>query len=126
MIAKIFYSINPHPSEDKWWADHFYRPLHEREDEKPMEVQFTKFNHYWKLMRYQNVAGDDVKVVLEKLFALYNDAGSEPNPLSSDEGQNRVRASGTHHTSMSVGDVVYLKGKYWIVAGVGFKELKVR
>ena len=49
---------------------------------------------------------------------------NEDNPMSTDVKQNWLRANGVRHTSMSVGDVMLVNGKYFIVMGVGFAEIQ--
>lgn len=59
----------------------------------------------------------------ERMFALYNDGAEIPNPLSSKEGQNKIRSLGVGHTSMSVSDFVVIDGEILIVDGCGFKNI---
>lgn len=127
MIAKIYYSVMPNPSEDKWWADNVYWKIHYNDDDSPISIPKAKFVNYWRLMNSYKVEGG-VDTALNKLFAIFNDADhiANPNPLGTAKGQEKVRSSGTHHTSMSVADVIQIKSDYYIVAGTGFKKLILR
>ena len=45
----------------------------------------------------------------EDLFRIFNDAdGKVPNPLTTPEGQEKLRSLEVSHTSMSVGDIVQI------------------
>jgi hypothetical protein len=125
MIAKIYYSLFTDPRDDEWWYLNIYKRVHYDEDDSPIIIPTAKFSHYWKLMTTYGTDGE-VEAVLNRMFALFNDGLDIPNPLGTPEGQVKVKQSGTHHTSMSVGDVIGLKDKLWIVAGVGFRELRLK
>lgn len=62
-------------------------------------------------------------VYAERMFALYNDGAKIPNPLSSKEGQDKIRSLGVGHTSMSVSDFVVIDGEVLIVDSMGFKNI---
>lgn len=55
----------------------------------------------------------------EKLFEATNIG----DLLSSDEAQEKIRASRAHHTSMSVGDIVQIDTEFYLCAGAGFKKI---
>ena len=59
---------------------------------------------------------------LEKIFMHYN---ADDNPLSTLEGQEKLKALGVNHTSMSVGDIIQFAGVTYIVDIIGFKEIKL-
>jgi len=60
--------------------------------------------------------------IAERTFAKFNDY--ERNPLSAEnDGQSIVSTSGTHHTSMSIGDIVVVGHLPYIVKNEGFEAL---
>lgn len=121
MIAKIYYAkiISPYLKE-KWFVD-VYRNAHFGDG--LIVLSHNNFRRYWVLMDITDASGVDD---LERLFAKYNDEGDGANPLATSKGQERVRKSGTHHTSMSVLDIIKLGDKYFMVAGSGFKKVSMR
>jgi hypothetical protein len=126
MMAKIFYCSMTDPRDDEWWYQNVYKKVHhELDDESPISIPSNKFTFYWKLMGTEVKKEDDSHHFLNELYALYNGHGSngEKNPLANPDGQAKIRALGVRHTSMSIGDVISIDGKYWIVAGIGFREL---
>jgi hypothetical protein len=66
---------------------------------------------------------DATGMPLEFLFKKFN--LPEINPLSTEVGQNKLRALGVKHTSMSVGDIVKNEKGYWIVDNMGFRKIKL-
>lgn len=125
MKADIFYSTMPHPSEDEWFGSVFYSKVRSHETPEGGVVKFpkAKFARYFKKMASFEVK-DDSSASLERLWEVFNDASDEgANPLGTPEGQAKVRASGTHHTSMSVGDVVKIGRKLHVAVSVGFARM---
>lgn len=59
----------------------------------------------------------------EDAFVIFNDAGIVENPLSTPENQQFIRNAGTH-TSMSVGDIVEIKGVMYLCEDIGWRELR--
>lgn len=60
---------------------------------------------------------------LEDVFFRMNDPfGEGYNPLSTLEGQNKLRNLGVRHTSMSVNDAVMINGEIWQVLAVGWEK----
>jgi len=59
----------------------------------------------------------------DRLFAVYNDGAEIPNPLGTKEGQEKVRSTGTGHTSMSINDFVVIDGEVIICDGSGWLNI---
>jgi len=60
---------------------------------------------------------------VERIFAIYNDGAEIDNPLGTKEGQDKVRATGTYHTSMSVNDFVVIDDEIIICDGSGWLNI---
>jgi len=56
---------------------------------------------------------------INKIFSNFQGDSWSPNG----EARNLIKSKGLSHTSMSVGDVVKVSGKVYIVDNFGFKEL---
>lgn len=54
---------------------------------------------------------------------VYNKLNSDNNPLGTPEMQQWLRKNKLKHTSMSVGDIIELEGKYWITLMIGWEKL---
>lgn len=57
---------------------------------------------------------------LERVYALMQGEIWSPNG----EAMPLILSKGLQHTSMSVGDVVQLQDQVWVVAAVGFDQLR--
>jgi len=69
--------------------------------------------------------GETSERVAELAFATFNDP--DRNPLATPEGQQKIRAEGAGHTSMSVGDFVLLDNQIILVCmDKGWKSLSIR
>lgn len=122
--AKIIYCKNPHPTMDKEFGSRYYE-MHHGTENTIFIVAKEFFEKYWVDMDEEEyIESDaDVKTELEKIFAKYNQYGS--NPLSADNGgQDKVRSKGVH-TSMSIGDMIEVDGQTYMVASTGFKKVKI-
>jgi hypothetical protein len=62
----------------------------------------------------------DAETSNEQIFEILN---MDSNPLGTPKNQQWIRDNGARHTSMSVGDVIVRDGDYFVVMGVGFKQL---
>ena len=111
-----------------------YRMLHLRsyapDAGESIRLPKEKFAKWWRKMAEVNVSDNDAKNdisgLLEHLWGQFNDDGyGAKNPLATPQGQAKVKASGTHHTSMSIGDVIKVGTNYYIAVSVGFAKLKV-
>lgn len=120
MKAQIFYTKVFHPSEvvDSRFGD-IYTKAHYG-SESVINLPIEMFRKYWVLMATEWIGNEDY---LERLFEKYN---TDNNPLGTDAGQQKVKKSGTHHTSMSVLDIIKIGSKYFMVAGAGFKKVNIR
>uniref|UniRef100_A0A6C0C9X1 Uncharacterized protein n=1 Tax=viral metagenome TaxID=1070528 RepID=A0A6C0C9X1_9ZZZZ len=77
--------------------------------------------YYSNVHTFTKNVGDDVNKFLDDLFAIYN---SDQNPLSTVAMQKYIQEKNTH-TSMSVGDVIYIDGIPYSVSGFGFKKMTI-
>lgn len=68
----------------------------------------------------KNIGGDTVKF-LDDLFTIYN---SDENPLNTEQMQQLICEKKTH-TSMSLGDVVYIDWVPYSVSKSGFKKMTI-
>ena len=57
----------------------------------------------------------------EQVFGMLN--RSDENPMAQPSGQRWIRSTGTSHTSMSVGDMVFDGEDYWVCLNHGFKKV---
>jgi len=127
--AKVFYS-KKHQTE---LPKALYDDLHSNKSTIFMPKRIFKDVYAEMSKDKVQIDGDVLPAELERMFAKYNDDGyaqDKPyskgkNPLATPKGQDKVRDSGTHHTSMSVGDMVEVDGDHYIVADFGFKKVKV-
>lgn len=102
-----------------------------------MEVYYLKSKHV-ELMKntekitLENLTETHVKMPVlfhytiktpDEVFAILNDGSSVPNPLTTQKNQQFVRENGTH-TSMSIGDIVEIKGIYHMCEDVGWRILQ--
>lgn len=89
-------------------------------DSVPAKEDFTaEYSLMWS--GYAAGLGSDLNVC-ERMFSRFNDY--DENPLSAENGgQGVVHASGAHHTSMSVGDLVVVGSKVYIARDQGFELL---
>ena len=121
--ATIYYSRTPHPSESKYWGKK-YSPIHHG-DKKSVTMKSGFFKTYWRRMPVKEYVDDKkLEASLNKIYAKYNEYKS--NPYSSDnKGQHIIKEKSVHHTTMSVEDVIKVGKTYYVVAGQGFKRLKL-
>lgn len=73
--------------------------------------------NYLKVYELHVDPHQEIHVMLEKVFKRFN---SRDNPLIMSEHQEFLR-SNRLHTSMSVGDVVMLNRRAYVVTGLGFR-----
>lgn len=59
----------------------------------------------------------------DEAFAILNGGGCIANPLDTLKSQQFIRENGTH-TSMSVGDIIEIKGVYYLCEDAGWKIYK--
>jgi len=122
--ATIYYSKTPHPSHgSKYWEGR-YSAMHHGKG-KIITLKENFFRTYWRKMPIKEMVNENkLDSSLETIFAKYNDYST--NPYSSENnGQRIIKEKGVHHTSMSVEDVVKVGKTYYVVAGLGFKKLKL-
>lgn len=81
-------------------------------------IDFMEKN-YECVYTIEDLPDDNVNIMdyFEELFALFN---SDNNPLCF------INNRGFIHTSMSIGDVILHKDKFYIVDEFGFTEIKLR
>jgi len=118
--AKIFYYTNklPHPSTNKIWGK-IYNEIHFNSDTKPVSIPIGFFKRYWRVLPIQeNITSTSD---IEEIFTKYN----INNPYANPEGQRIIKEYNTH-TSMSVGDIIKVGSRYYIIAGEGFKKVVLR
>ncbi len=60
---------------------------------------------------------------LDKVYAIMNKAGVEPNPLANDDGQSMLEAKNIKHTSMSINDIIHVDGEWFQCAFLGWNKL---
>jgi hypothetical protein len=126
MKALIYYGKLMSPTQlsgDSKWFHDVYMDAHHSEVGNTIKIPINKFKQYWALMGSEDVQGEDYGE-LERLFSKYN--SDDGNPLGTDAGQQKVRVSGTHHTSMSVLDIIKIGTKYYMVAGQGWKIVEMK
>ena len=59
---------------------------------------------------------------LEEIYMHYN---RDDNPLSTLEGQEKIKSLNVNHTSMSVGDIIECAKGTYIVDVTGFKKIRI-
>lgn len=64
---------------------------------------------------------DETDCLLENLFVRFN--STDVNPLQSEEAQKMIKQNKTH-TSMSLGDIIKLNDKYYMLGMLGFQKLE--
>lgn len=116
-MTTIYYANSPHPVENKEWGK-FYNVIHFSDDPNPIQISEKYFKKFWKKAPTLFKTVDK-----EWIFSKLN---GPDNPLATKDGQARLRAKGIQHTSMSVGDVIKVKDKYYVTANVGFRRLMVK
>ena len=87
---------------------------------KPGFISFPKkiFEQDWAKVPIDY--GDDNSV--EEVFADLND--DLRNNLGTPSNQEWLKNNGVHHTSMSVGDIVQRKNKFFVCLSLGWTEIK--
>lgn len=124
--AEIFYGNLPHPAENKIWGT-LYKDLHFNETSAPFTMPIGFFRkRYRRLPIKENVYTDKLQTEMERLFSKYNQYSENPYSADNDPGQRMIRSAGIKHTSMSIGDVIKVRGQHWIVANMGFRKLILR
>ena len=85
------------------------------------KIEVSDLNKYYEcIYSYtSNIQVNDIDIYLEHIFELFN---SDNNPLSAPKYQTIIKNLKAH-TSMSVGDVIQVDDNYYVVDGLGFKEL---
>lgn len=78
----------------------------------------------WRMLPKKESVSANLKLSFEKLFAEYNNYKVNPYSSENDVGQTTLKKLGLDHTSMSVGDVIRVDNRYWMVADTGFKMIK--
>jgi len=116
MRAEIFY----HDMGAVRNIEYLYLMIHSAIGQR--RVSADAFARFWKKVASLEVKDSSVES-LELLFARFND--DRNNPLATVAGQSKIRSLGVGHTSMSVGDVVRVDGKYFMVVDDGFDSLVV-
>jgi len=121
--AIIYYSRTPHPSESKYWGKK-YLAIHHG-NTKSTTIKSGFFKTYWRRMPVKEYVDEkNIQASLEKIFSKYNQYKS--NPYSTEnKGQHIIKNKSVHHTTMSVEDVIKVGKTYYVVAGQGFKRLKL-
>jgi len=122
-MIEIFYNVLPHPSVAQ--GDLYYKiQFGER---KTMNMPIGVFKTYWRKMPEKEIlTTEPLSYQFERLFGKYNSYKFNPLSNHNDPGQKKVKKSGAKHTSMMVGDIFKVKGKYYIVSSVGFKIVNMR
>lgn len=69
-----------------------------------------------------NTNNTETEEVCNKIFNLFN---GDDNPLSTQSKQNFIRENNTH-TSMSIGDIIYINDGYYICRTMGFSKLNIK
>lgn len=82
-----------------------------------MGGETTKLRETHHFLGYIELPGGQAQ--LETVFETMQAENWSPRG----EARGLIAAKGLRHTSMSVGDVVIVNGKGWMVASMGFKEL---
>ena len=116
--ANVIYYKTMDPRESPE-LDALYWALRDQTTEVTITTSFYKRN--WRAI-YTLPVSSNRKAEMEKIFSLLN---SPSNPLSSRENQNFIREKGLRHTSMSVGDIIRIQYRYYIVANSGFLRLRI-
>jgi hypothetical protein len=78
----------------------------------------------WRMLPKKEKVSANLKLSFEKLFEKYNNYTRNPYSSENDIGQITLKKLGLDHTSMSVGDVIKVDNKYWMVADTGFSRIK--
>lgn len=89
----------------------------------PTKITKEEFNKYYisiYTFEHEFQKTDNITEFIENLFHRFN---SDENPLSTKEYQDKIEALQAH-TSMSMGDIIKIDDVYYIVDGVGIKEMK--
>lgn len=124
----IYYNSLGHPSEMDKDGVNLYDRIHLNKYNSVLQFSLDKnlFSKWWYLINSEDFDEKSIQYVdnykiLNNIFYRYNNYNT--NPLSSNEGQNKIKNSPVQHTSMSVGDIIQINKKYYIVSNFGFKEV---
>ena len=125
--AEIYYVDLPHPSESKI-ADDMYFLIHgcNRDEIKLLPIKYSFFAKHWKkLPKKEQVTEEEVRdKEFDRLFAKYNHYDTNPYSSDNDPGQKILKRLNLHHTSMSIGDMIKVGNKFFIVASIGWRQIK--
>jgi hypothetical protein len=123
--VRVLYAKNPHPACDKRWGD-FYYALTNGNAVKDITRSF--YDKYWVQVieiNNKNIVFDEFEEIkyVEHLFSVMNNCAK--NPLTKKSKQEFIRKHDLH-TSMSVGDVVIIGNKKYIIKDYGVERLRIR
>jgi hypothetical protein len=132
-VAKILYYRFLDPRENKAAGvkivdDIYFSIRHDRSmDGSSVAIPIGLFRAHWKTLPVKEPIDDSKPVMaeLERLFMKYNFDETNPINYRYPEMQAWIRQNRLH-TSMSIGDVVQVKGVNYIAAGAGFKRVELR
>lgn len=123
VTCKIFY-YKALEEPIQWNIKHAHFNKNPPTEEKELELSMpqTKFNEWYVHLYSHEIEGPFTQSILDDVFALFND--NDKNPLGNQTYQTLIRANRLH-TSMSVGDILYIEDtKTWyVVCGLGFAKL---
>lgn len=113
MKARIFYVTKKAFHEDPSW-------IFTNAEKTEQQLDKSGLKNFVEIDTHEDQNVKSKLDFAEKLFMIYN---TDSNPLSTKQGQERIRKLGAGHTSMSVNDFVVIDGSILIVDTLGFKNI---
>lgn len=108
----------------------YYKLAGSDPNKEQVTIDKDRFKNHWTKLSEEEVSSSHISE-LERIWDKYNRYPANPLSAQNDgdpdsHNQPTIEEAGVNHTSMSVGDVVRVEDRYYIVAGVGFLRLYLK
>lgn len=128
---KIYYAIDYSPYSSPTMEKVYRYGRNMKGFEGDVEMSKSFFQKEWRLVgkeAFESAPRDEAELrgEFERVFMKYNDYSRNPLSNENNIGQTIIKSKGIQHTSMSVGDIICVRDKCWMVANFGFKPVKFK
>ena len=124
--AEIYYIDMPHPTMSRD-ARILWRELHTYDDsDEDVVLKYSYVKQFLTKLPKKEIVTDEEfgNLDFDRIYAKYNNYATNPYSSDNDAGQKTLKRLKVRHTSMSVGDMLKINKRFYVVANRGFKRVK--
>lgn len=116
----------PHPTMSRD-ARILWRELHTYDDsDEDVVLKYSYVKQFLTKLPKKEIVTDEEfgNLDFDRIYAKYNNYATNPYSSDNDAGQKTLKRLKVRHTSMSVGDMLKINKRFYVVANRGFKRVK--